>query len=804
MVVVYPTTLTLTSRLSSPSIIPLGYADTTSVYIKDNSGKWQEFTSYDYFKIVKKQNQVSQFEIKIYDIQDEEKAYVKEFAEILFFSEHNLILKGRIQKITYETSYSCTATGYGMESKLLDKELIKSGDKRVQYNNASAQTIAKELLSENTDGTSPWIIQPSSGGLFSSDYGNITLRFEYANRLKALAKLAEAINYEWSVTQDSEYNDYFNIDELLPNSTRATTPQETFTITGANANCYLTSKEKDISNMANKVDVLGYGDGINQLHTSTYNASSVYSTLASDVSDTDTTIPLADASSFPSSGEIRIAEERITYAGKSGNNLIGCTRGANGTTARAHKKGVYVEKFVDINSAEAGSSIGEYGLLDYTVTDKGLIDLETAELIASKILLKRMDPIVRIKIMPNEPFDVIGSLQIGDLITINDDESGISGNYRVVGMTYESNYGDISLEIEASNVSLTFIEQMQKAKEEQESLQKYMQGATNIYAISTYENCDSSHPVNLRFYIPNEAVSINKVKLNFKMKKYRAYSSTTDNTGNHTHTVTGQTAQYSGAHTHSVTGTTTSQESQERTSSSVADYPGHVIHYGTGTTIYWPNEISTSTKYSVCYCWLIFEALSTTDFRIKAFVEQYNNGNWNGISDYMEHEYNLNSGDYSYFGVWIPLQPGTGTKYRVRYRIDYIAGESGSLIDRGNGFILGGIHTHTVSGQTAQSSGAHTHSVTGTTTDSQGAHSHSINYAISEQSLSSPSVTIKVGPDGGSLTTVGTYTADETDLDITNIIRSVGAGNWAVIEFTPNQNMRIEANAYIQIFIESK
>ena len=779
----------------------LGHTGTTSVYIKDNDGNWQEITSYDYFKVVKKANQVSQFEIKIWDVQSE-KNFIKEFAEIVFLSEQNLILKGRIQKITYETAYSCTATGYGMEAKLLDKELIKSNSKRVQYTNASAQSVAKELLSQNADGNSPWIIPPADSGIFTSDYGDVSLRFEFANRLKALAKLAEAIDYEWSVTQDADLNDYFNLARLLPDTTRASTSQMTFEITGTNANCTLTAKETDITHLANKVDILGYGDGINQLHTATYNASTVYSILANDIDANDTSIELEDASQFPSSGEIRIAEERILYNSKSGNYLLNCTRGANNTTAKSHKKGVYVEKYTDINNAETESSIGTYGLMDYTVTDRSLIDLDTAELIATKILLEKMEPIIRIRIIPNDPLEVSGSLEIGDLVTINDSEAGISGDYRIVGMTFESNYGDLNLEIEASNKTPTFIEKIQKAEEEQEHLQKYMQGATNIYAISEAENCDSTHPLNMRFYIPTDAVAINKVKLNFKIKNYRAYSSTTDNSGAHTHTVTGQTAESSGTHTHSVTGATTSQASESTSVSCVTDYPGTVINYGTGTVIYRPNTLTTSTAYPVCYCWLIFEAASTTDFRIKARVERYTSGSWHIVSNYVSHEYNLNSGDYSYFGAWIPIEPGTG-QHRVEYRIEYIAGQSGSLIDRGNGFVLGGRHTHSISGQTAQASGAHTHSVTGTTTDSQGGHSHTIEYGISEQSLSSPSVTVKVGLDGGSLTTVGTYTTDQTDLDITDAIASVGAGNWAVIEFTPNQNMRIEANAYIKIFINS-
>jgi len=49
-----------------------------------------------------------------------------------------------------------------------------------------------------------------------------------------------------------------------------------------------------------------------------------------------TTVTITDASRFPSTGTILVDDEEITYAGKSGNDLTGCTRGANFSTASAH------------------------------------------------------------------------------------------------------------------------------------------------------------------------------------------------------------------------------------------------------------------------------------------------------------------------------------------------------------------------------------------------------------------------------------------------------------------------------------
>ena len=59
-------------------------------------------------------------------------------------------------------------------------------------------------------------------------------------------------------------------------------------------------------------------------------------TLNGAINDSVTTITLTDASSFSTSGSVRIEDEIITYSGKSSNDLTGCTRGASGTTAASH------------------------------------------------------------------------------------------------------------------------------------------------------------------------------------------------------------------------------------------------------------------------------------------------------------------------------------------------------------------------------------------------------------------------------------------------------------------------------------
>ena len=70
--------------------------------------------------------------------------------------------------------------------------------------------------------------------------------------------------------------------------------------------------------------------------TSGISFSASANTLSANITVDDTTIPLTSASGFPDSGRIKIDSEEITYTGISSNNLTGCVRGAESTTAATH------------------------------------------------------------------------------------------------------------------------------------------------------------------------------------------------------------------------------------------------------------------------------------------------------------------------------------------------------------------------------------------------------------------------------------------------------------------------------------
>ena len=85
-------------------------------------------------------------------------------------------------------------------------------------------------------------------------------------------------------------------------------------------------------------------------------------TSITQISPTDTTIVVANTSELATSGYIKIDSETIGYSNVSGNQLLNCSRGQNGTTAVSHFSGssVFVQNLPNINVWPTGDGGGPY------------------------------------------------------------------------------------------------------------------------------------------------------------------------------------------------------------------------------------------------------------------------------------------------------------------------------------------------------------------------------------------------------------------------------------------------------------
>lgn len=735
--------------VTSPGYIyvPFGHPDSSSLFINEI-----EYDSWESFKFVKKLNQMGSFEIRLAGIESSDRTNIAEGNIVKIFNEYFLIFKGRIERVEYEQDFYVTVKGFGMEFDLTNYEVT-----REEYVSTNTTTIVKELISTNMDGSSPWIVNEG----VNTDWGDITLKGEYDNRLRYLSNLAETVGFDWWVSQAvdgteeldtglySTANDYFHIDTRKGSSSSV----KTFYTGGDNQNATIVNREVDKENMCNYVNILGYGEGVNQVTASFYNASTVTTTLNETLTFADGTITLLDASNFPTSGTVRIESELVKYTGKSSNDLTGCTRGSTQATSKAHPTGIFVEKHFALADAEVGSSIGDNGVSQRTFERRDLISQQAAQCLASDMLFKLKDPIERIYLTLDDVR--FTGVEIGDNVTINDVDLGLNTVYRIVGMergnTIES--GEY-LTLECSNQSVSVMEDLADTTRRSDVETKYAMGTMTAENLSEKENIDATHHLTMSFYLPADIIRVNKALLSFKQTDYRAYTEATQTSENNT-------------------------ELGESSVSSAVGAAAIVTSYSGWMSL---STYTCAASTSLEACEISWAENST--FIPFWYARIYNNTD--GIAYPDNGAIFLQTAPPSYITA-----EGTfylGPKQAVIHVPKNVYNKSLTAQIQCQGTVNVGSSVNWFG------SGLHTHSIT-------------TGYGITEEALTGPTCTVYVGSEGSEVSVFGTTTTDMTGYDITSTLSSAyiadGVG-WYDIAFHGNKRMRIEANCFLKYFIESK
>jgi len=343
------------------------------------------------------------------------------------YRDSTLLFKGVIvEKELNKESKTIRLTILGEEVKLNWTLFSKNGSYRVQYDNIAADTIASDILS----GT----------GYSLAECSTITLsiRFEYAQRWKALQKLADILGKDlWLASDGVHIGD--------KGSAKTLTYYK------------MIRKTENSEDIINKVHLLGTGDGINQ-YTAT---------------------------------------------------------------------------------AEDSTSQSNYGLRERAYMLRDIENENTLSLKAQQIITDNKDPVEYIEIEAPFTSDIL-SLDVGDTITINDSELGLSGDYRVKRLEISPT----TIRAELVNTIALLSDKLKEYYNGLESLGVYAQGATNLYSVQDSDNADPNHPLELKIYVPPEAIKINRVKLNLVVGPFRAYSKATLGGGATTQTSTASSANF--------------------------------------------------------------------------------------------------------------------------------------------------------------------------------------------------------------------------------------------------------------------
>ena len=167
----------------------------------------------------------------------------------------------------------------------------------------------------------------------------------FANARGVQVQCQNAVNESIRYINQREFGYSFNHAQnsstLTPGVARYSLPTSTKSV---DYNTARIKKDDDLNSAGNNLVSLNYNEYIDkdypneedQIESTTLNGSH---------SSSVTTLTLTSSTGFASSGKVYIGGEQISYTAVSGNDLTGCTRGANSTTAALHADGTTVTQF---------------------------------------------------------------------------------------------------------------------------------------------------------------------------------------------------------------------------------------------------------------------------------------------------------------------------------------------------------------------------------------------------------------------------------------------------------------------------
>ena len=155
------------------------------------------------------------------------------------------------------------------------------------------------------------------------------------------AAVNEAIRYINQREFGYSFNHATNTESLVPGKVRYTLPTSTKSV---DYNTARIKRNTTLNVSGSNLGSLNYNEYIQNEYANQEDEINS-TTLNGSHSSTVTTLTLTSTTGFDASGTIYLGGEQVTYSAISGNDLTGCTRGANSTTAALHADDVFVAQF---------------------------------------------------------------------------------------------------------------------------------------------------------------------------------------------------------------------------------------------------------------------------------------------------------------------------------------------------------------------------------------------------------------------------------------------------------------------------
>lgn len=526
------------SRVTRATVTPP--EDGVRIFIND-----VEYTEYAINYTTKKiDNEAKEFYAELIGLSETQRTTdVKQDKVIRFESMGVLLFKGVLERPEYDTGEIVKIWGLGSTESYMKRKTAsttasstaESSVNRPIYEGIAIKTIAEEQLATIPQVTLDTVDDGTE--LLTGSY-----RGEHVNVLSMVANPVIKRGGKWWSSHGT--SSPFSEEIFHIAATRGSASSvKTFSVGGSEQNTNLTSNEIDFDSVANSVEVLGYGDGINQKRSIAFHATDNRTTLAVDITSSQTTIGVVDASQLPATGGAWIGMEKITYSGKTGNDLTGVTRGVSGgIDAYAHSVEIeVVDSQYTEDVPESGSNIDNDGLKQLPLEDKSIIDQDTLDRLAQEELAKRKDLVKRIVIEPSDPYDAMRTVNVGDTVTLVDADSDLNGEFRVASKELMSQTGLEKVVFHCANRRLSSTEESDEVRKLAQVQSKFMQGSTTMITVNETENAESGTtapgPIDVFFELPQEAVAINQIKLSYRNEKPRVWNNVSDSNSDATEQV---------------------------------------------------------------------------------------------------------------------------------------------------------------------------------------------------------------------------------------------------------------------------
>ena len=336
----------------------------------------------------------------------------------------------------------------------------------------------------------------------------------------------------------------------------------------------------------------------------------------------------------------------------------------------------------------------------------------------------------------------------GDIVRIIDKEDDIVETIPIVRVSKDDILGNPgAIEVTIANKSRDLSTSITDLQERSRINDVYAQGATNQLVIPYADNADPSSPAKLRVYIPDTMVRINKLLVNYRLERFRAFSKAIEGGGK----VVDSTEQ-GGAKTQTSTENGSVHQSTETESSLI------------GTTTTEPSTVSFSNEDKTNQVWgPNIVPLAVTSVELTDVGDNYE----------FAHSHALRY------------------HYHPHYHQFVIPGHSHTVYMGGHSHLIRiRAHEHDINIPN------HKHAI------NIPDHTHNLSFGI-YQGDRADSVTLKV--DGVVVPNVEA----NTDINIINYLSKDSSGKinrnaWHEVEIIPNKMTRVVANIFMQIFTNSR